>query len=128
MELAINIESVEKIYVKKAEQCLYFSYCEGKKEKRIFFGLIKNQEEVKPHWKNYWGQKFDTREDLIKQEKNYFINNDVLFEFSIWKKSSLIIVMKKSDSVELFFENDEEMYISLNELIEKSNGKLVVVK
>jgi hypothetical protein len=129
MALVINIDKIEKIYTHKAKQAPYVYYNEGQPEKRVFFGLIKIENEIEPHWRCSYYSRYDTREDLVGADcsDEYFIKNDVLYENSIWQKSYLYIIMSHSDNVSVYYDSDEEMIEKLNKIILESKKNLMVI-
>ena len=131
MELVVNVDKIEKIYIHKAKQAKYVYYIEAEPEKRNFFGWIK-QKEVEEHWFSWYSStKYRTREDLINGscEKNkYFINDDVLYEQSIWEKASIYIIMSNSDPIKLYFDTYEELNQKVNDIIAQSKSNLMVIK
>jgi hypothetical protein len=129
MALVINVDKIEKIYTHKAKQAPYVYYNEGQPEKRVFFGLIKIENEIEPHWRCLYHSRYDTREDLVGADcsDEYFIKNDVLYENSIWQKSYLYIIMSHSDNVSVYYDSDEEMIEKLNKIILESKKNLMVI-
>jgi hypothetical protein len=129
MALVINIDKIEKIYTYKPKQAPYVKYNEGQPEKRVFFGLIKIENEIEPYWRCSSRSKYDTREDLVDADcsNKYYINNDVLYENSIWEKSRLYIVMSHSDNVSVYYDSDEEMVEKLNDIISESKRSLMII-
>jgi hypothetical protein len=130
MGLVINVDKIEKIYVNKARQAKYIRYNKAEREIRKFFGLIKVIDAVEAHWSGYWGEKYQSREELIKANScstKYFINDEVLYENSIWEKPHLYIIMSNSENVTTYYDSIEEMNDKLNETIEQSNKNLMVI-
>jgi hypothetical protein len=127
MGLIINVDKIEKIYIIKTRQATYVRHIEDEPEKRGFFGCIK-QKEVKAHWWDYYG-KYDTREDLINSDcsKKYYINNDVLYENSIWEKDSIYIIISHNNTITLYFDTYEELTQKVNDMVVQSNNNLMVI-
>jgi hypothetical protein len=124
---AINSSKIEKIYITKARQSRNLKFVEGEYEKYTFFGLIKKQDEIKPHWSGWWGETFNTREEVIEQyHSECFINEEVLFENSIWEKPHMYIVMSHSDDITIHYDSYDELMSNLK-LITDSNLNLVII-
>jgi hypothetical protein len=129
MGLIVNIDKIEKIYTYKAKQAPYVGYVEGQSEKRVFFGLIKKQSEVKPHWESYTTGVCYSREDLIDADNlnKYYINNEVLYEHSIWQKPYINIVMSHSENVTVYYDSYDELLDKVNKIISQSVKNLMVI-
>lgn len=128
MGLILNIDKIEKIYTHKPKQAYRVSYDLGQPEKYTFFGLIKTQDEIKPHWSVWYGETYSTREQIIEAHTEYFINDEVLFENSIWEKPHMYIVMSHSDNVTLYYDSYEELNEKLTTIINESKRNLMVIK
>jgi hypothetical protein len=128
MGLIVNVEKIEKIYTHKARQSFYVRYNEGKPEERIFFGLIRLEKEQKPYWRHSYDDNYDTREDLVSSNSDkYYINDEALFEYSVWEKPHLYIVMSHAKDVTIYFDSYEELQEKLDEIMNQSNGNLVII-
>ena len=131
MGLVINVDKIEKIYVHKAKKANRPRYREGSPAKYCFFGLIKYESEVKPHW-TYWGDEYETREDFMNREtcsnNKFFINHEELYEESIWENAFLYIIMSHSDNITLYYNTYEEMMSVLDGIIKKSKSNLMIIK
>ena len=131
MGLVINVDKIEKIYVHNAKQATRnIRYYEAKREIRKFFGLIKVSDAVEAHWSDIWGRSYQSREELIKANScstKYFINDEVLYENSIWEKPHLYIIMSHSENISTYYDSVEEMNDKLNEIIQQSNKNLMVI-
>jgi hypothetical protein len=128
MGLILNIDKIEKIYTHKAKQSNRISYDLGQPEKYTFFGLIKTQDEIKPHWSGWYGESYPTREKFVDANTEYFINDEVLFENSIWEKPHMYIVMSHSDNVTIYYDSYEELNEKLTTIINESKRNLMVIK
>lgn len=124
----INSSKIEKIYITKARQSMMARYILGKPEKYTFFGLIKKQDEVKPHWNYSWyGENYNTREELVEKNSSVcFINEEALFEKSVWEKPNMYIVMSHSDNITIHYDSYDELMSNLK-LITDSNPNLVII-
>lgn len=128
MGLIVNIEKIEKIYTHKVRQSFFVKYNEGKPEKRIFFGLIRLEKEQKPYWRHSYDTNYDTREELVEYNSNkFFINYDALLECSVWEKPYLYIVMTHGENITLYYNSQEELQETLDEIMNQSNGNLVII-
>jgi len=131
MGLVINVDKIEKIYVHNAKQApRNIRYHEAKREIRKFFGLIKVSDAVEAHWSDIWGRSYQSREELIKDNScptKYFINDEALYEYSIWEKPNLYIIMSHSENITTYYDSLEEMNTKLNEIIQQSNKNLMVI-
>ena len=128
MGLVLNIDKIEKIYTHKAKQVNRISYKLGQPEKYTFFGLIKTQGEIKPHWSGWYGEHYPTREEFVDANTEYFINDEVLFENSVWEKPHMYIVMSHSDNFTLYYDSYEELNEKLTTIINESKKNLMVIK
>jgi hypothetical protein len=128
MGLIVNIEKIEKIYTHKPRQSFFVKYNEGKPEKRIFFGLIRLEKEIKPYWRHSYDANYDTREELVDYNSDkFFINYDALFECSIWEKPHLYIVISNGENITLYYNSYEDLQEKLDEIMNQSNGNLVII-
>ena len=130
MGLIVNIDKIEKIYTYEAKQAPYVQYVEGQSEKRVFFGLIKKQDEVKPHWVSYNTGICYSREDLIKADcsNKYYINNEVLYENSIWQKPYINIVMSHSENITVYYDSYDELLAKVNKIVLQSTKNLMIIR
>lgn len=128
MGLILNIDKIEKIYIHKPKQAYRVSYNLGQPEKYTFFGLIKTQDEIKPHWCRWDGESHKTREEVVDAHTEYYINDDEPFENSVWVKPCMYIVMSHSDNVTLYYDSYEELNEKLTTIINESKSNLVVIK
>lgn len=126
MGLIINADKVEKIYVHKAKKS-HFIFYNAEPDKYTFFGLIRIEKAKKQRWWA-WPGEFETREQLIENNENYFINYSEKYENSIWEKAKLYIVMSHSDNIQLHYNTDEEMNNTIDKIIEASKHNLIVIK
>lgn len=128
MKTIVNIDKIQKIYVYDAKPTGLKHFVKGVEEKRILFGLIRIQRKQDSRWKDY-NYSYSSREDLIKNNESLYIKYSNPFKSSIWIKPSISIVMPYGASDErVFFNSDAERNSAVNELMKKSNNKLVVVK
>jgi hypothetical protein len=128
MSFIVNSSKIEKIYTHNARQSNRFKYVEGESEKYTFFGLIKTRDEIKPHWSGWWGETYYTLEDLINEySSEYFINKEVLFEYSVWEKPHIDIIMSKSSDITIYYDTHDELTEAVK-FITESNPNLVVIK
>ncbi len=128
MKTIVNIDRIEKIHVYDAGASSLKHFIEGVEEKRILFGLIRIQKKEYSRWKDY-RYYYNSREEVVKESEELYINYSEPFESSIWIKSSICIVMPYGVADErVYFDSDEERNSAVNELIKKSNNKLTVVK
>lgn len=128
MGLVINVDKIEKIYVHKTKQSNMVRYVEYTPAKYCFFGLIKYQNSDEAHWHYSFVGGYQNREDIIDKNPNLYINNEVLYEHSIWEKPHLYIVMSHSENVTMHYETYEEMILALNNMIDTSNNNLMIIK
>ena len=128
MKTIVNIDRIEKTHIYDAAASSLKHFIEGVEEKRILFGLIRIQKKEDPYWRDY-RYYYNSREEVVKESEELYINYSEPFESSIWIKSSICIVMPYGVADErLYFDSDEERNSAVNELIKKSNNKLTVVK
>lgn len=131
MGLVVNVDKIQKIYTHKAKQAKFVYYVEAKPEKRNFFGWL-TREAVEEHWFSMYTRfKYRTREELINdssQKGKYFINDEVLYEQSIWEKPVIYIIMSNSDPITLYFDTYEELTQKVNDMIKQSNNNLMVIE
>ena len=130
MKTIVNIDRIEKIHVYDAGASSLKHFIEGVEEKRILFGLIRIQKKEDPYWRDYYkGYTFSSREEAVKENEELYINYSEPFESSIWIKPSICIIMPYGVSDErVYFDSDAERNSAVNELVKKSNNKLIVVK
>jgi hypothetical protein len=128
MKTIVNIDRIQKIHVYDAKPTGFKHFVKGIEEKRILLGLIRVQRKQDARWKDY-NYSYSSREDLIKNNETLYIKCLEPFESSIWIKPSICIVMPYGASDErVYFNSDAERNSAVNELMKKSNNKLVVVK
>jgi hypothetical protein len=128
MKTIVNIDKIQKIHVYDAKPTGLKHFVKGVEEKRILFGLIRIQRKQDSRWKDY-NYSYSSREDLIKNNESLYIKYSNPFKSSIWIKPSICIVMPYGASDErVYFDSDAERNSAVNELMKKSNNKLVVVK
>jgi hypothetical protein len=128
MGLIVNVDKIQKIYTHKANQARLVRFIDDKPEKKGFFGRIK-QEAVKAHWSSYYDN-YDTREDFISnscEKGKYFINHDVLYEYSIWVRPYIYIIMSNSEPITIYFDTYEELTEKVKDIIEQSRNNLMVI-
>jgi hypothetical protein len=128
MKTIVNIDRIQKIHVYDAKPTGLKHFVKGVEEKRILFGLIRIRIKQDSRWKDY-DYSYSSREDLIKNNESLYIKYSNPFKSSIWIKPSICIVMPYGASDErVYFDSDEERNSAVNELVKKSNNKLIVVK
>lgn len=128
MKTIVNIDRIQKIHVYESKPTGLKHFVKGVEEKRILFGLIRIRRKQDSRWKDY-NYSYSSREDLIKNNESLYIKYSNPFKSSIWIKPSICIVMPYGASDErVFFDSDEERNSAVNELVKKSNNKLIVVK
>ena len=131
MGLVVNVDKIEKIYTHKAKQAKYVNYIKAKPEIKNFFGCIK-QKKVEEYWYSWYSTaKYRTREDLINnscEKGKYFINDEVLYEQSIWENPFIYIIMSNGDPITLYFDTYEELTQKVNDIIAQSKNNLMVIK
>ena len=128
MKTIVNIDRIQKIHVYDAKPTGLKHFVKGVEEKRILFGLIRIRRKQDSRWKDY-NYSYSSREDLIKNNESLYIKYSNHFKSSIWIKPSICIVMPYGASDErVYFDSDEERNSAVNELVKKSNNKLIVVK
>jgi hypothetical protein len=128
MKTIVNIDRIQKIHVYESKPTGLKHFVKGVEEKRILFGLIKIRRKQDSRWKDY-NYSYSSREDLIKNNESLYIKYSNTFKSSIWIKPSICIVMPYGASDErVYFNSDEERNSAVNELLKKSNNKLIVVK
>jgi hypothetical protein len=127
MALVINVDKIEKIYVHKTRQARMVRYVEYSPAKYCFFGLIKYEPANEAYW---WCafDKYQNREDLVDENSNFYINDEVLYENSIWEKPHMYIVMSHSENVTTHYETYEQMMLALDKMVEASKNNLMVIK
>lgn len=130
MKTIVNIDRIEKIHVYDTKPSGLNHFIEGTEEKRILFGLIRVQRKENPYWIDYYKNcSYSSREDLIKNNESLYVKYSEPFESSIWIKPSIFIIMPYGVADErIYFDGVEERNSAVNELIKKSNNKLIVVK
>ena len=128
MGLIINVDKVEKIHVNKAIIYKYATFIKGKPEKYKFFGLIKTQKATEDHWLSVYDEEYSSREELVKDKPELYINYDAPYEESIWRKCNLNIIMNNSDNVLLQYDTMVEMDNAIINIIQKSKNNLVIIK
>jgi len=127
MALIVNVDKIEKIYVHKTRQARMVNYVEYSPAKYCFFGLIKYEPANEAYW-NYPYYKYQNREDLVDKISTLYINDEVLYENSIWEKPHLYIVMSHSENVTTHYETYEQMMGALDKMVEASKNNLIVIK
>lgn len=128
MTLVINVDKIEKIYVHKTRQARMVRYVEYSPAKYYFFGLIRYEPSDEAHWYRSFDGRYQNREDLVDKISDYYINDEVLYENSIWEKPHLYIVMSHSENVTTHYETYEQMMAALDKMVEASKNNLMVIK
>jgi hypothetical protein len=128
MKTIVNIDRIQKIHVYESKPTGLKHFVKGVEEKRILFGLIRIRRKQDSRWKDY-NYSYSSREDLIKNNESLYIKYSNPFKLSIWIKPSICIVMPYGAGDErVYFDSDAERNSAVNELLKKSNNKLIVVK
>jgi hypothetical protein len=128
MTLIINVDKIEKIYVHKVRQARMVRYVEYSPAKYCFFCLIKYEPSVDAYWYHSFDSRYQNREDFVDKNSDYYINDEVLYEYSIWEKPHLYIVMSHSENVSTHYETYEQMMLALDKMVEASKNNLMVIK
>ncbi len=127
MSLVVNADKIEKIYVNKARVAHYPKFFPKTPPKYTFFNLIKVEDAKDDRWCNQWGELFPTREEVIKDDENLFIDYSAPFEQSVFKKPNLYIVMSHSDNVTIYYNDENSMKMALDFIVKTSNSNLIVI-
>jgi hypothetical protein len=120
-----NPNQIVKLNVRYKEKSDYF-YIDRIPEKRIFFGLIKTEDEVPAGWFKYAGLLYGRLK--TKPLKEVLRNPTLYFDKdAIWKKPYIDVIYSNGKNDTMYFKTGDELDVFVYELKTKYSLDFVVI-